>query len=118
MKNIASFHSDSKFFDDANFPYGIDRCGEFSRACAELLIKHGWAYKALGEGLRAPANKEEKLFVEVCQGKRQPATDHEKAWLLYCRKVSLPKVNVKSSLLKAEAISEEGSFGINLDQGF
>lgn len=91
MANISSFYSNRKFYADEHFPYGIDRSGEFTSCQANLLIKHGMAYKALAEGGRVPETPEEEVFVAVCQGKRAPTTDHEKVWVLFCTKTAFPK---------------------------
>lgn len=88
MDNIPSFDSNRKFYGDDYFPYGIDRSGEFSREQANLLIRHGWAYRALAEGSRLPVTPEEEAFVSVCQGEQAAETTHEKVWMLFCSKTA------------------------------
>ncbi len=105
MLNNTSFSSDRNFHDNDHFPHGINRSGEFTRQQAELLIKHGWAYKALAEGSRAPVTVEEEQFVAVIQGKKAAETAHEKAWQLYCKKISQPKPNVSSPYLGYKSLS-------------
>ena len=99
MANISSFYSDRRFYGDGHFPYGLDRSGEFTRAQADLLMQHGWAYQALAEGSRTPATGEEQAFVAVCRGEQAPKTAHEKVWVLFCTKISAPKAMVGSPLV-------------------
>ena len=86
MANIDSFSSNSKFYGDKYFPYGISRSGEFSSHQVQLLEHHGYAYEALHTGSRKPATPAEEDFVAVCQGKREPSTEHEKAWAALLKK--------------------------------
>lgn len=78
-----SFASNKRFFDDANFPYGFDRSGEFTSTQAQLLTEHGRAYLALAEGKKVPESEEEEAFIQCCNGSRKPQTLHEKTWLKY-----------------------------------
>lgn len=86
MSETPSFYSNSKFYAEEHFPYGIDRCGEFTIEQAALLIKHGKAYQALHNGVCEPINDEERKFVAVCRGEKQAVTDHEKVWMRFCEK--------------------------------
>lgn len=51
----ASFVSQKRFYDDANFPKGFKRSGDFTNKEAELLELHGHAMKNLAEGKRCLA---------------------------------------------------------------
>ncbi|WP_263081471.1 DUF413 domain-containing protein [Endozoicomonas sp. Mp262] len=86
MTKKISFYSESRFYPNEHFPYGIARSGEFIHTHAELLECHGKAYQALHAGLRAPSNEEEMCFLAVCRGEREATTDHEKAWIRFCEK--------------------------------
>ena len=87
MTKQCSFYSESKFYPDQHFPYGLSRSGDFNLFQAVLLEKHGQAYEALHFGLREPVNREEARFVEVCRGESPPQTEHEKVWIYYCEKI-------------------------------
>ena len=113
MANIPSFDSNRKFYGDSHFPYGIDRSGEFTREQANLLIEHGWTYQALAEGARVPATPEEEAFVSVCRGEQAPETIHEKVWMLFCSKISAPKVTVGSPLVVNKRLA-----GVNPETSF
>lgn len=117
MTDIASFSSNRKFYDDARFPYGIDRSGEFTRQHANLLLNHGWAYLALAEGSRAPATPEEKAFVLVCHGEREAVTEHQVVWQLYSAKISAPKSSVSSPHIGSQSLAGNDP-GINIDHDF
>lgn len=108
MRNIASFSSKRKFYGDSQFPYGIDRSGEFSRQQASLLMSHGWAYLELAEGIRVSVTPEEKAFVAVCRGEREPKTEHERVWRLYCITISRLKGSVSSPLVGYKSLAGSG----------
>ena len=108
MKKIASFSSNRKFYGDSQFPYGIDRSGEFTRQQANLLMSHGWAYLELAEGNRVSVTPEEKAFVAVCRGEREPKTDHERVWRQYCLIISGLKLNISSPLVNYNSLAGSG----------
>lgn len=78
-----AFKSDKKFFDDVNFPYGIERSGDFTRQQAEVLLTCGRTLEALENGRLAPISQEQKDFVLVIEGKKAPESDVEKVWARY-----------------------------------
>ncbi len=86
MDKYLSFSSRSKFYAEDQFPFGIERSGEFSVEQVTLLHNHGKAYQELHSGLREPVTKEEKEFLKSCRGEKQPGTAHEKVWLKFCEK--------------------------------
>jgi uncharacterized protein YifE (UPF0438 family) len=96
-----SFVTKKRFYDEINFPFGIDRSGEFTRTQAENLTQYGHAYLDLYSGSRKPVSKEEKDFVAVFHGKKQAKTVHEttwKAYLIVCDKRSnRPIININAS---------------------
>lgn len=92
MSKKTSFSSDTKFFGERYFPYGLSRSGEFTRAQVELLESHGKAYESLHLGKQEALTQEEKEFVAVCLGEKEPETSHEKVWSLFCRKTTQPPV--------------------------
>lgn len=98
---VDSFVTKKRFYDDVNFPFGIDRSGEFTRAQAETLTRYGHAYLELYKGSRKPATKEEKDFLAVFQGKRAAKTVHEitwKAYLIVCdKKSNRPIININAN---------------------
>ncbi|HBC55773.1 MAG TPA: hypothetical protein DCZ03_01285 [Gammaproteobacteria bacterium] len=87
MPKQNSFYSESKFYPDQHFPYGLSRSGDFNLFQAALLEKHGKAYEALHFGRREPVNGEEARFISVCRGELPPQTEHEKVWLYFCEKI-------------------------------
>ncbi len=79
----ASFITTRAFYDDLNFPYGFDRCGEFTCKQVQLLTAHGAAYQALYLGTQPPRTPEEEAFVAFCMGRKPAETEHEKVWKRY-----------------------------------
>lgn len=86
-----SFSVTRRFFDDKNYPRGFSRHGDYTIRESQILEQYGQAFRALDLGERAPATKEEKAFVEFCQGKRPAETPFEKAWDKYRSRISHSK---------------------------
>ncbi|GGQ34719.1 DUF413 domain-containing protein [Shewanella litoralis] len=80
-----SFRSTKRFYDDANFPKGFKRCGDFTSKEADLLEQHGQAMKNLAEGNQLPCNVDEDQFVKVANGQLPASTTMELLWAKYCR---------------------------------
>ena len=89
MSISISFASNSKFYAEDRFPYGLSRSGEFTCEQVALLENHGAAYQALHEGLSKPTNEEERDFLKVCQGVKDAATSHERTWARFCEKTKI-----------------------------
>ncbi len=101
MQEKDSFYSNSKFYSDKHFPYGIARSGEFTCEQADLLERHGKAYEALHMGIQEPENEEEARFVAVCRGEAEPMSDHENVWMRYCQKIKKrPSVSPFGAIIK------------------
>ena len=81
--DTVSFKTDRNFYDDEHFPYGFDRSGEFTLNQAQLLTKHGHAYKALAFSEREPVTEVEREFVDFCRSRKKAESIHEKTWKRY-----------------------------------
>ncbi|MGX9462093.1 DUF413 domain-containing protein [Shewanella sp. A14] len=81
----SSFRSTKRFYDDANFPKGFKRCGDFTSKEADMLELHGQAMKNLADGSQLPCNVDEDQFVQVIQGNLPPSAPMELLWAKYCR---------------------------------
>lgn len=98
MSDAIHFSSGAEFRDLKNYPYGIARSGDFTRAQAQLLVNHGSVYKGLFDGERQPCNDLEQHFVEFCRsGCGVPENEHEKAWGLYLKKLESKQAVVDCS---------------------
>ena len=119
-KKVESFVTKKRFYDDVNFPFGIDRSGEFTRAQAEYLTLYGHAYLELYNGSRKPANKEEKDFISAFHGKKQARTVHELTWKAYltvCDKRSnRPIININASSKVLDDTDDEIIEDVELDE--
>lgn len=100
---MESFVADKKFFDTRNYPQGFQRSGDFTRIQAQLLEAKGNALKALHEGTRAPATKEEEDFVAVCMGNKAPSSDLEKTWAVYLNALKRKKIYFTASSAAVES---------------
>ncbi|MCL1074921.1 DUF413 domain-containing protein [Shewanella dokdonensis] len=81
--NAVSFTATRRFYDDANFPKGFRRCGDFTQKEAELLEAHGVAMQALAAGSLLPRTSDEQRFVEVIKGLQAATSPLEKLWIKY-----------------------------------
>ena len=84
--------SPSPFYDDANFPRGFSRSGEFSVTESNILSQYGNTLKKLADGSLMPDNPEEKRFTEAADGKVEVETQIEKTWKKYISLTTTPKV--------------------------
>lgn len=89
--SLNSFQTSRKFYDDINYPRGINRSGDFSIKEVVLLENHGVAFLELSAGKRKPENDVEIQFVQVCQEGLSPSTLEEKTWIKYQNKILTPK---------------------------
>ena len=94
MADYSSFQSDRTFFARQQFPYGLERCGEFTRQKVQLLMAHGYAYEALDKATREPENDEERAFVSFCRGDKQAEGKHELVWKSFRAATSKPIIYV------------------------
>lgn len=85
------FLTNQKFYDDINYPRGINRSGDYSIKEVSLLENYGVAFLELSTGKRKPENDVEIQFLQVCQGDVLPSTLEEKTWIKYQNKILTPK---------------------------
>ncbi|MCH8529979.1 MAG: DUF413 domain-containing protein [Saccharospirillum sp.] len=71
------------FTDNRNYPYGIERSGDYSIREAQTLRRLGETFRRLETGDLKPSNEVEKQFVQMIQGKKEASSDCEKLWLKY-----------------------------------
>ncbi|GLX82456.1 DUF413 domain-containing protein [Thalassotalea eurytherma] len=86
-----SFQSTRRFYDDKNYPRGINRSGDYSISEVKILEQHGVALQEIANGKRVAVTAEEQQFKAVCDGERSAETKIEKTWLKYQNKVLSPK---------------------------
>ena len=87
MSALQSFTSDNRFYDDANFPYGLRSSGDFTRQQADILEECGRTLLGLDQGVLEPSNEEQVRFLSVCRGEVEAETAVEKAWMAYRKAV-------------------------------
>ena len=106
-ETATSFASNRAFYDDANFPHGFKRSGDFTNKEAEQLEQFGVAMRDLAKGSRAPVTLEEQHFVDVASGKANAETALEKLWAKYT-KLAMGKpfyAVVGTTLLKSRPVA-------------
>ncbi|KFZ38682.1 hypothetical protein HR45_04455 [Shewanella mangrovi] len=116
-ETATSFSSDRRFYDDANFPRGFKRSGDFTHKEAELLETYGVAMRALASGSRSAINEEEQHFIDAAKGHTAPTSTLEKLWQKYL-KLSMGKpfyAVVGTTLMKASSRSESSVDTIEAD---
>ncbi|MDF7670352.1 DUF413 domain-containing protein [Orbaceae bacterium ESL0721] len=86
-----SFVSQQRFFDNKNYPRGFSRHGDFTIKEAQLLEKHGCAFRDLDSEVKKAISAEEKAFLAVCRGKKEPSTEFEKVWVKYLARINKPR---------------------------
>ncbi|MBF0266250.1 MAG: DUF413 domain-containing protein [Gammaproteobacteria bacterium] len=92
-----SFVSNVKFYDDINFPYGLNRSGEFTNDEAELLKNCGHViHKLVNKELR-PENEEQEHFLSVISGETKPLYKIEKAFIKYLNAINKKTIHIGSS---------------------
>ena len=82
---------ESTYFDDANFPRGFSRSGEFNVNESNILSDYGVTLKKLASGNIEPLNKEEIRFVDVMDLKVEAQTKIERTWQKYVSLTTSPK---------------------------
>lgn len=92
--SVPSFSAEQIFRDPQIFPYGFARSGEFTTQQAQLLEKHGNAYKALDAEERDPIDEMEQAFVFFCRGDKPAESLHERTWERYRKKIERTRVVV------------------------
>lgn len=80
---LNNFSSGIKFYDDANFPFGFSRSGDFTLQESELLTESGYLMQQLADKKIQPENEEQEHFVEVIEGKAHPLYKNEYLYLKY-----------------------------------
>ena len=99
--SLNSFSTNTKFYDDKNFPYGFQRSGYFTITESDCLIKCGHKMNQLAEKTVAAQSKEEKHFLKVLEGKEEPENEAERAYIKY-RKILAEKEAFVRSVTKVD----------------
>lgn len=92
-EQVEGFERSRLFFDDANFPHGFNKSGDFTIKESQLLSSYGSLLQDLHVGKCSANNQIQERFVEVCQGLAAPESPMEKVWMKY-----LDKSNRKSMI--------------------
>ena len=115
--SLNSFQTNRKFYDDINYPRGINRSGDYSIKEVYLLENHGIAFLDLSSGKREPENDTEAQFIKVCQGDILPSTLEEKTWVKYQNKILTPKqFHTLFGRSKIEETEDEDTVAEDIDE--
>ncbi|MHA7878727.1 MAG: MaoP family protein [Saccharospirillum sp.] len=77
------FTQGKPFTDNRNYPYGIERSGDYSIREAQTLRRLGETFRRLETGDLQPTNEVETQFVKMIKGEKEASSDCEKLWLKY-----------------------------------
>lgn len=77
--------SATDWFDNAHYPYGFDRSGDYSIKEAEFLSGYGARLLSLTQGSSQPESDQEQQILAVIKGLQQPESFAEKTWMKYLR---------------------------------
>lgn len=71
MKLIHGFIAEAPFYDDAHFPRGFSKSGNFTIIESELLTQVGKRLFMLEQGFSKPENAVEEQFVQFCKAQNE-----------------------------------------------
>lgn len=71
VKLIHGFIAEAPFYDDAHFPHGFNKSGNFTIAESELLTQVGKRLFILEQGFSKPENAVEEQFVQFCKAQHE-----------------------------------------------
>jgi uncharacterized protein YifE (UPF0438 family) len=83
MTLIHGFIPADPFYDDAHFPHGFSKSGDFSIVESELLTQVGKRLFMLEQSLCTAENQIEKQFVKMCVSQFEGQTKVEQLWQKY-----------------------------------
>lgn len=86
-KIVEGFRVIKPFVDSRNYPYGLERSGDYSIREAQQLRQLGETFRRLEVGELEPSNEVETQFVKMTRGEKEATSDSEKLWLKYRAKV-------------------------------
>ena len=110
-----AFASDKLFYDDANFPRGFSRSGNFTLLEAEILENYGNILQALHKKTAQPSNELQTQFVKTSQGEQEPSNSFEKAWLKYL-KLTTSAARFHTVFGKSKNTGSEISYGRQIEE--
>lgn len=100
--NTREYFLGRKFSDPTNYPYGIEKSGDFSIKEIRLLHSMGGLYKALVDAQVSNPNAEDQHLLEVVSGVMEAQTDVEKVYRKYWQKTH-PEGYVPSMIITGGA---------------
>ncbi|MBQ4837230.1 DUF413 domain-containing protein [Pseudoalteromonas luteoviolacea] len=100
MELLHGFLKSSNFYDDINFPNGFNRSGHFTIQESEMLTLVGRRLFILEQGIEAPANQVEELFLQTIDGSKQSDTRIERLWQKYKKLTQKRCIHTLSSTSK------------------
>ncbi|MHC6529894.1 MULTISPECIES: DUF413 domain-containing protein [unclassified Vibrio] len=83
MSDIEFRQGKKRFYDNAKFPRGFAKSGDFTLAEEEILTFYGDTLLGLETGEIEPENAEEKHFLKVLENPGKAKSKLERTWLKY-----------------------------------
>ena len=88
---VREYYLGRSFADRANYPYGIERSGDFSLKECQILNRCGSLYQALLNGEVKDPNDDDVRLMAIMAKQIEPQTPEEKVWLKYLDKTEKHK---------------------------
>ena len=88
MDPVNELRKFGEFYDNANYPRGFGKHGDFTIKQAEALHEFGKTMSMLSSGQLEPESAAEMRFVQVCNGEVAPESFLEKTWVIYQKKIA------------------------------
>ncbi|EGQ7928720.1 DUF413 domain-containing protein [Vibrio vulnificus] len=85
MSDTTIRHGKKRFFDNAKFPRGFAKSGDFTLAEEEILMIYGDTLVGLETGQLTPENDDEKHFLLTLETPEAAQNKVERTWLKYMR---------------------------------
>ncbi|KLN64953.1 MULTISPECIES: DUF413 domain-containing protein [Vibrio] len=83
MSDTQFRHGKKRFYDNAKFPRGFAKSGDFTIGEEDILTLYGDTMLGLESGALQPENAEEKHFVKVLINPGKAKSKLERVWLKY-----------------------------------
>ncbi|EGR2795354.1 hypothetical protein BOO29_07860 [Vibrio navarrensis] len=85
MSDTTIRHGKKRFYDNAKFPRGFAKSGDFTLAEEEILTLYGDTLQALETGELTPENEAEEHFLTLLDNPENANSKVERTWLKYVR---------------------------------
>ncbi|CCQ10180.1 FIG00951646: hypothetical protein [Pseudoalteromonas luteoviolacea B = ATCC 29581] len=112
-----AFASAKQFYDDANFPRGFARSGNFTIVEADILANHGAVLKGLYSKTLEPQNSFHTQFVHVMENGLEPTNAFERTWIKYL-KLTTNKAKFHTLFGRSRLVADNTPIAVTSDDDY